>query len=139
MSNDEVERRLRSFLSGDVPFTDMRQWFARYGEIRMSGDSIHSIDFHSPPPVEIVVRPLDVQGMLRRYLAGTLDAHSLRQWAAFIVLSEAYAPPEAEGTNDEDLYEPMWYVLQQLSTPEIDGAISPHRARKHLDEIKNLI
>ena len=42
-------------------------------------------------------------------------------------------PPEHD---DEDYYETMWYVLQQLSTPELDGAITPAKVMAHLAELE---
>ncbi|MCY6494265.1 hypothetical protein [Leptolyngbya sp. GGD] len=53
------------------------------------------------------------------------------------MLEEPYVSP---GYDDDkaDQYEPMWYVLQQLPTPELDIPVNATSVRGHLRVLKAL-
>ncbi|MCS7022956.1 MAG: hypothetical protein NZU63_14145, partial [Gemmataceae bacterium] len=67
------------------------------------------------------------------YQENRLNAEELSYWALLLLSLDCYISPdscikdessEEVDTNNTDYYEPMWYVLQQLSTSEIDGPIT---------------
>lgn len=58
--------------------------------------------------------------MLLKYLSGNVSADDLNNWTGFICIRAEYVPPEV-CQSDPDYYVDMFYVIQCLSTPEIDG------------------
>lgn len=56
----------------------------------------------------------------------------LQIWADFLCFNDILVTPNHE---NEDNYEDMWYVLQKISTPFIDGEISIARISDYLSEL----
>lgn len=83
-----------------------------------------------------VVYPHNVKHMLSEFIIGKCTAENLNRWAEFLLLRGEYISPGDE-TDDElmDYYEDMWYVLQRLSTPEINGTITKERVKGYLAEL----
>ncbi|MEM2160993.1 MAG: hypothetical protein QXN55_08580 [Candidatus Nitrosotenuis sp.] len=94
--------------------------------------------------MQVTVLPKHVRKMLWNYLAGKISAEELSRWANFLCLRAEYSSVHYlddkldDSLKDKlaDYYEDMWYVIQRLSTPEIDGEIDEARVRSYLDELK---
>jgi hypothetical protein len=85
--------------------------------------------------VEVVVYPRDVKNILRSYLDGSISAEDLINWAGFICIRGEYCSPNYLDDAKADYYEDMFYVIQRLSTPEIDGEISKSLVKSYLVEL----
>jgi len=83
----------------------------------------------------IIIRPSHVRKMLLKYLSGDLSDFELNQWARFICLRLEYIVPGGDDDKINDFYEDMYYVIQRVSTPEIDGDIDEDRIQSYLDEL----
>lgn len=84
--------------------------------------------------LRVVVTPDDVKNLLERYLSGKLTSKQLILWAKFLCLRTEYVSPECDDANP-DYYEDMWYVVQCLSTPEIDGEVNQKQVSLYLTEL----
>ena len=91
------------------------------------------------PEVAIYIKPSDLFPMLQRYLDGAKDEKELQKWADWSLNLDEF---EIEGAEKDDkiadYYEPMWYVLQQLSTPFVDGPITKEAVKKHVSVLSAL-
>lgn len=86
--------------------------------------------------MEVTVYPKDVKSMLLVYLSGRYTAEDLTNWAGFICIRAEYGPPDYLNDEIADYYEDMFYVIQRLSTPEIDGEVNEERVRRYLKELE---
>ncbi len=84
--------------------------------------------------IRVPVTPYDVKKMLLQYLSGNIEANDLINWAGFICTRAEYTPPELN-ESDLDYYEDMFYVIQCLSTPEIDGEVNERQVKLYLSEL----
>ncbi len=98
---------------------------------------------------QVLITPRHVKQMLIDFLQGKVSSDDLKKWASFICLRGEYRcvlTPHAIDKKvtlqenkkyDEiaDYYEDMMYVIQKLSTPEIDGEINEKTARQCLKEL----
>lgn len=94
------------------------------------------------PDEKIYVTPENVAAMLTQFLNGTVSAEEIAAWSDFLLTEDVYTSPGYPNENETDKYEPMWWILQQLSSPEIDGYLDVSRAEEHLevlDELKNAL
>jgi hypothetical protein len=87
---------------------------------------------------EIFVFPTQVSNMLQMYLGNKINTEELSEWASFIITSDVYVCPDWENDEEADKYQPMWYILQQLSTPAIDGEITQEGVREHLHILNDI-
>ncbi len=85
--------------------------------------------------VRVTVEPCHVRKMLYDYLAGKINARNLTKWAMFICLRAEYGTPYYLDDDMVDNYEDMFYVIQKLSTPEIDGEINEASVKLYLAEL----
>jgi hypothetical protein len=85
--------------------------------------------------VRVTVQPCHVRTMLNDYLAGKVNANDLTRWAMFICLRVEYGTPDYLDDEIAYYYEDMFYVIQCLSTPEIDGEVNEERVRQYLSEL----
>ena len=83
----------------------------------------------------IIIKPSHIRKMLLKYLTGEISDFELNQWARFICLRGEYKVPGWEDDNICDFYEDMYYVIQRVSTPEIDGDIDENSIKSYLDEL----
>lgn len=83
----------------------------------------------------IIIKPSQVRNMLTRYLSGDISDFELNKWARFICLRLEYIVPGGDDDNINDFYEDMYYVIQRVSTPEIDGDINEDSIKSYLDEL----
>lgn len=88
------------------------------------------------------IRPKHVRKMLIDFLQGKINSDDLIKWAVFICLRTEYicvpsGIPLSDPKLDEiaDYYENMMYVIQRLSTPEIDGEVTKERVKQYLKEL----
>jgi len=92
-------------------------------------------DAPDDPELKIVVLPVDVKKILMSYLKGDITLENLNIWAEFLCFRGEYVCNDWESDESADYYEDMWYVVQKLSTPEIDGEITPDTVRVYLEEL----
>lgn len=93
----------------------------------------------------VPISPRHVKKMLINFLQAQVTASKLTKWAMFLTLRAEYVCPDpgVESPNsefDDDYYVDMWYVIQRISTPQIDGevnTISVSRYLQELDKYKN--
>ncbi|MBA2655188.1 MAG: hypothetical protein H0U71_09030 [Gammaproteobacteria bacterium] len=83
--------------------------------------------------MRVIVTPVEVKKILLAYLSGELSANDLTNWAGFLCIRTEYVSPRHE--SNPDYYEDMWYVVQCLSTPEIDGEVSEKQVKLYLSEL----
>jgi len=85
--------------------------------------------------MQVTVEPRHVRKMLHNYLADNVNSSDLTRWAMFICLRAEYGTPYYMDDEMADYYEDMFYVIQRLSTPEIDGKVNKERVRQYLAEL----
>jgi len=85
--------------------------------------------------MEVIVYPKHVKKMLMAYLDKKISAEDLTTWADFICIRGEYCSPNYLDDELADYYEDMFYVIQRLSTPEIDGEINATRIKAYLTEL----
>lgn len=86
--------------------------------------------------VKITVSPENVAKMLLAYLNKSINDEQLKNWANFLCSRAEYVSIDADFNIVSDYYEDMWYVIQRLSTPEIDGEINDSTVKKYLNELE---
>lgn len=84
----------------------------------------------------VTIYPKVVKTMLRHFINGDLSSFDLYKWAKFICARAEYCCPNWDIDEIADYYEDMMYVIQRLSTPEIDGEINEERVRQYLTELE---
>ncbi|MAZ77195.1 MAG: hypothetical protein CMF39_00765 [Legionellaceae bacterium] len=101
-------------------------------------DLIDHVDVHDVALYKehVVIYPHHIKSILSSYLSDCFSSDVLTKWAQFICLRSEYGCPEWEDDDAADYYEDMMYVIQKLSTPEIDGEITKERAKEYLHELE---
>ncbi len=87
---------------------------------------------------EIIVRPQHVITMLQKCLEEKVTTQELSKWSSFLLFNDIYISPDWEDDKKCDNYESMWYVLQQLSSPYIDGEITDDKIIEHISQLKRI-
>lgn len=85
--------------------------------------------------LKIYIEPSDLEPVLKDFLIGKFTPEEIQDWASWILLTEEFCVKNWEDDQIADYYEPMWYVLQQLSTPSLDGEITLLVVEQHLATI----
>ncbi|MBA2655189.1 MAG: hypothetical protein H0U71_09035 [Gammaproteobacteria bacterium] len=85
--------------------------------------------------MEVIFYPKHVKKMLTAYLNKKISAEDLTNWAGFICIRGEYCSPNYLDDEEADYYEDMFYVVQRLSTPEIDGDVNEARVKSYLTEL----
>lgn len=106
----------------------------------LNGDLAHMLNLDiyetNDPNLEVTILPKHVKAILLSYLKEKISSEQLNSWAEFIYFrSGEYVSENWEDDESADFYEDMWYVIQKLSTPEIDGDITPETVRIYLKEL----
>jgi hypothetical protein len=102
-----------------------------------AGSAKKELDEKTPRLDEkIIVYPSQILNMLQMYLHNKINKEELSEWASFLILSDVCVCPDWEDDTKADKYEPMWYIIQQLSSPEIDGEITVEGVTQHVDALK---
>ena len=106
----------------------------------LDGDVSHieKVNINDPASyeVKIPILPKNVEKMLQAYLSDNITEKDLSNWANFLCLRSEYISAGYMNEELADYYENMWYVIQRLSTPEIDGEINQERVELYLNEIR---
>ena len=89
-------------------------------------------------PSSVYITPRDLIPVLTRYLNGDITPMELQQWSSWALCQDEFCVKGWEDDSISDRYEPMWHILQQLSTPFIDGQISQERVREHVSTLSSL-
>lgn len=87
---------------------------------------------------EVFVTPAAIVATLIRYLVGDIDSEYLCKWATFLIGNDVYVTKGWEDDVIADRYEPMWEILQMLSTPNIDGTVNKERAEEFIEVLNKL-
>ena len=85
--------------------------------------------------VRVAVEPRHVRKMLHDYLLGKINDKDLTRWAMFICMRAEYGTPYYLDDEMADYYEDMFYVIQRLSMPEIDGEVNEVSVKSYLTEL----
>lgn len=94
--------------------------------------NVHDVDL----PDDILIEPRHVRRILKDYLAGKISSENLTRWAMFICSRFEYCVViDAFDFELADYFEDLFYVIQRLSTPLIDGAVNEERVRQYLSEL----
>lgn len=106
----------------------------------LNGDIEHisNLNIYEPtdPNLEVTILPKHVKKMLLAYLDEKITSEQLNLWAEFICFKGSeYVCENWEDDESADFYEDMRYVVQKLSTPEIDGEITPETVQVYLKEL----
>ena len=76
-----------------------------------------------PLTFSIPLDPPVVAAQLRRFLEGAVSARDLQGWAALVLLSGSFDAPSARPV-DEDWYDDLWDVVNDLACPSVFGPIT---------------
>ncbi|PLK50154.1 hypothetical protein [Uliginosibacterium sp. TH139] len=88
--------------------------------------------------VAVHIQPRDLLPVLGQYIEGTISEKQLQQWADWVLQQDEFCVLGCENDSVSDYYEPMWYVLQQLSTPFVDGPITAKAVQAHVSVLRAL-
>jgi len=121
-------------------------WHALLGEIhpKKVEEMFESGSLTYSHLAQVPLHPLNIIHILEKYLQEEINEDFVKEWALFVLMMDCYRQPNDEycdvHSDDaaDDKYEPMWYVIQQLSAPEIDYSerkLTPQQARKHIEEL----
>ena len=128
----QPEQALRSYLEGRITDHELHQELAYVTHFDLVTEGCRSVDFTNSLVCEVEVSVPQVVNRLQEYLRGRITADELMQWAAHLTLIDAYVTAGWHDDAQADRFEPMWHVLQQLSSPAIDGEITPERVSEYL-------
>lgn len=88
---------------------------------------------------EVEVVPKYIILKLNLYLEDKINEEQLSEWAAFIVTMEGFETPHWKDDYDlADNYDPMWEILQRLSTPHLDGWVNKELAKDYIAVLKKI-
>lgn len=116
-----TENDLERILNGDIDYIE----------------HAYNLDFPLPE-IKVVVLPHHVKKILLSYLSSQINADELQRVTEFICYhTGAYIINDPnDDIETQNYYEAMWYVIQKLSTPEIDGEITPETVLLYLSELE---
>lgn len=103
-------------------------------------DLIKTFDMNQPASYqdEIIITPRKLRHVLDLYLSGIISSIQLQEWSEFICLRPEYVVPGGNNDTVNDYYESMYYVIQKLSTPCLDGKITFELVQKYKNEFVSL-
>lgn len=86
----------------------------------------------------IEVKPSHVEKIINSFLSKKITASELTKWADFIFGRIEYCSVHIDNEDDDttDYYEDIWYVIQKLSTPYLDGEITEKLVKEYLKELE---
>jgi len=107
------------------------------GEISLKNENLKPLyKQKSNEDCQVTIIPSAIVKMLSIYLNRQISEKELSEWASFIIVSDVYVSPNWEIDEQADKYESMWNILQQLSSPEIDGEVTPERVKEHIQVLQ---
>lgn len=83
-------------------------------------------------PREVHITPPDLLPMLKRYFDGKATANEMQEWASWILFQEELCILGWQNDDLADYFEPMWNILQAISSPAIDGPLSRTKAHAYM-------
>lgn len=136
LNKNELERLLQEFKTGDTPIERFIELISDYIQINRRRSRDYIISKHIN--LEIGIFPEDVKKILSKFIKGELNEDEIRKWASLILaLVDVYSTPLKKGEK-EDKYEPMWYIIQQLASPEVDGNLTIQKAELFIEELNRI-
>ena len=78
--------------------------------------------------------PEDAINFLQLYLSNQKTEEEVKDWALFLLMTDAFSTPDVEG----DYFDPLWDIINELSCPEIDGILTKERALSYVEELQKL-
>jgi len=136
LNKNELERLLQEFKTGDTPIERFIELMSDYIQINKRRSRDYIISKHIN--LEIGIFPEDVKKILSKFIKGELNEDEIRKWASLILaLVDVYSTPLKKGEK-EDKYEPMWYIIQQLASPEVDGNLTIQKAELFIEELNRI-
>lgn len=87
--------------------------------------------------LEIEILPKTIASILRGFLKHTINENEIKEWALFVLMSDAFVTPNWREDNSFQ-YDDMWTILARLSAPEIDGKITEELIKKYILELEFL-
>ena len=137
IERDRVKKALLDYLHGGLKTEQFSRVLNTY--LRIENRSwCRSFEFLQPLGVEVVVLPSDIESRLQSYLSGELSEEELSIWALILLGLDEYVSPADKQGQGEDYYEPMWEVLQILSSPATDGPATGESVRRHIESLGKL-
>ena len=144
MSNNDdslknhAKKALGLFLDGNISPAELRDVLSPWLNFRLQDETPRAVDVIAPFQIEIIIFPRHVISMLRKYINGAIDSIKVRDWAAYLVIMEQYVASSDYTSITEDDCEKMWEIIQELSTPEIDGELTKFRAKNYLNTLTDM-
>lgn len=102
-----------------------------YGDTELIKIYLSKYD-HYNSECKVLITPEQIKKVLMDYLNKKISSKELQIWADFLCFNDALF---TKNHDDEDYYENMWYVLQKISTPFIDGEINFDNISIYLSEL----
>jgi hypothetical protein len=130
----DVRDVLTGFIQGRVSRAELERSLASSLRVTLDGET-RSVEHLRDLGIEVLVRPEDVRARLQAYLAGQITADTLSEWASLIVMIDAFGWA-GQGFQHATPGERAWLVIQELSAPQVHGAITPGSARLKLESLK---
>ena len=129
----DVREVLAGFAHGFVTRSELETSLAPYVKVTFNAES-RSVEQKKPLDADVTVRPEDVRSRLQAFLRGEISAETLSEWASLIVLIDAFTWP-GQGFAESTRGERAWLVIEELSAPEVHGAITPALAHEKLSAL----
>lgn len=86
----------------------------------------------NPKSREVHIAPPDLIPMLKRYFDGRRTVQEMQEWASWILFQEELCILGWQNDDIADYYEPMWNILQAISSPVTDGPLSRTKAHAYI-------
>lgn len=87
--------------------------------------------------VEILIMPEQVKKIILYYLNSEITSTQLTKWAEFLYAHcGEYVIEDIFDDDCDKYYDAMWQVIEKLSTPHLDGKITPERVLNYLFRIR---
>lgn len=119
LSRPEREAVLRDYLRGAVDFeafTHRLVGYLRFGESAFENVTEFRVDMDRQLEVQIVLTPAELRPVLNAFLRWELDETALARRASVLLILDAFEnPPELSDEEADDIMEPLWEVLWDLS------------------------
>jgi hypothetical protein len=119
LSRLEREALLRGYLRGAFDFEEFARrlkGYLRFAESESANLTEFRVDVDHQLEVQIVLTPAELRPVLNAFLCWELDETALARWASVLLMLDAFEnPPELSDEEADDIMEPLWEVLWDLS------------------------
>lgn len=114
----EIKVSLEAFVRGELGLDQLKERLEGRAELRFWDTDQRDVALlHSFP--ETWFSRADIDAQLKRFLAGTLGARELSDWAGGLRLLGCFTVNEADPGSSE-----VWDLLDELMSPDVWGAIT---------------